>query len=522
MNCQQTLMIAENRLNIVVFFMMLIYGTLLIQHQGLIKSGDSAIYFVYLKDFSWPFLFGDSVRHGATSPFWVLINIIPFKCLGFDRWIIFAQYLNVFFLACVPPLLNIKPKTQKNGAIGLFLIAILLISSGIYNYALSLYETPLVLAICSLAIHLFCKEYFAKALLVAGLSVLCRPELTIWAFCLILVVSWKQSFSLQTLLKNIIVTFWPSILVYSYLGIMTGTWIPSSIAGRILTTLEHIDLNWFAKLEHSFNLIDSNYALLSALVIILLMPFGIFCKSMNRQIVFWVGMAAWPILCFFIATPPLGYTERYLSILMPMGWAWICFYVNSLDKRITVPFITLVIYSFGGQCVTQALIHKTSFGDWDILLGRDFAKQIENLHHKNPVILTYEIQMQYYTKARLISADAIVGGEFLPVLTKVESLSNLVERMKITHIATMNSISYRPIFKGSGLDLLYHHDLHSSIGEKVTIAGVELVKVASNSCFSSKACYLVQKNFRVFPDTAPWRHSHFFWNSIYEVRNLSS
>ena len=61
--------------------------------------------------------------------------------------------------------------------------------------------------------------------------------------------------------------------------------------------------------------------------------------------------------------------------------------------------------------------------DRNILLGKDFAIVINQLAASKPKVLIYEIQMQFYAKSNLVSADGIVGGEFIKVLLKIRVLS---------------------------------------------------------------------------------------------------
>ncbi|MGC9052287.1 MAG: hypothetical protein ACP5KS_00235, partial [Candidatus Hydrogenedens sp.] len=61
--------------------------------------GDASIYFTFIRDFfPKPFVFGYEVKHGATSPLWVMLNSIPYYFLGFEKWLVFATYVNKIFI----------------------------------------------------------------------------------------------------------------------------------------------------------------------------------------------------------------------------------------------------------------------------------------------------------------------------------------------------------------------------------------------------------------------------------------
>lgn len=491
-------------------------------------EGDSAIYFTYIKDFLvTPFLFGNKVKHGATGPLWVVINAYPYYYLGLEKWIRFAVYLNIVLVSSIPILIS-KSINNRNSYISILIASLLCACQPLFQAIVSLYELPLALFLITGSIFYITRNSPIKSLVLAGFSVLCRPELIIWAvsLCFLFALEKKNS-KIKSLLLYLVLAISPAFLVYIYLGIATGTILPSSIAGRAITSWEVASLPWLVRLfEVFFSRILSPIITLSWASLLfapVLERIGIIQPTRNQAIVLKSGLF---LLIFFVIFPPIHwYLNRYLLILLPIGFFAFSIILESVSKFKILFLSLLVILGVAWSIVRMPIQPSEASSESikrDFLLGKDLGGILNKLHNDYPKVLSYEIQMQLYTKTSLVSADGIVGGEFIDVLLKKQSLTNFILSEEITHVITMNAYKYRKIFIGTGLDLLYEHDLNSSIGDQFFFDNLVFTKIYSNPYFQNLKLYKISDNgFRVYGDESPWAGENLFWNSIYEVKVIS-
>ncbi len=490
---------------------------------GPLIGGDSSIYFTFIKDFTIsPFSYGGEVRHGATGPLWVLLNVIPFHVLGFSHWLKYAFAENIllvlFSAACLA-------ETGRRFARDyLVIVALFLGSSGLFIYSAQLYETALSVALIALSAHLFLKGKDIQSIGLAGLAILARPELAVWGGALLLIMLWTErnrpsNKMLRGAIGKFLLLISPAVIYYAYMWFATGELVSSSVAGRAITSLENEGLSYLVRAKMSLAAIHKSTLLAAMLVIV-----SPFCQKSRAQL---LALSGLPLLAVYVVFPPLEYASRYLLPLLPIAAPLMLVLAEKLWTRRDVYFVKpvfvlmLVIFSVG------LLVHHYEKSgslrgryDWDTLLGKDLSLQLRKLAvPAGSRVLAYEIQTQFYTNARLISADGIVGGEILKLLLGHESMEAFLRRNHVKYVVTMNSFKYRTSLSRTPLVKLYEHDLVSDIGEAVSINGMTFKKIATNPCFSDPKCYAINaEGLRVYSDkNVKWNGYHFIWNSLYSL-----
>ncbi|MCD6459449.1 hypothetical protein J7L67_02125, partial [bacterium] len=135
-------------------------------------------------------------------------------------------------------------------------------------------------------------------------------------------------------------------------------------------------------------------------------------------------------------------------------------------------------------------------------------------------ILIYEIQSQFYLKGFCISADSIVGNQFLNALTGKETFSDFIKRENVKYIVTYTSFNYRPIYNDTIFEKLYTMDLKLNVGETFINHGIKYKKIMTNPNFSDTDKYSVQYWGRQLNDgTCKIRKSKNFsgWDSVFKI-----
>jgi len=527
---------------------MLLYIALLsvLFFRGQVVSGDSAIYIVFIRDFlKAPFAFGggEYVSHGATSPLWVILNSLPFKVLGLEAWLVYASVLNTLFLVATVLLLSAGKEKGLSLYRAFAIGALLLTSPHVVLASAQLTEAPLAMFLISLALLLLRRGRNFAALLVGGFTILVRPELILWVISLhvlVMILGDSRDKSVSKAAISAMVSFLPSIVVYSYLGLNTGMWIPTSISGRqFRSTEDHLD--WFDRLILSFgDLGASNPALSLSLLILLGLPIYKVIKNapkfqiqaINNYSTI-VALSAWPLMALWLISPPLQYTGRYTLPLLVMCGAVLASWLQ--DLPVEAPLVRSLTITIAGYFMLQAVVAfqshldppHVSGSDWRWILGEELSGVQEVLGWQPAdTVLMYEIQAQFSTSAQLISADGIVGrGEIFPFLKGEQSLSRFIYENKVNYVATMNAFEYRAGLARTQLLEIYKHDLTSEVGSILVIEGVTLRKVATQSCFSDPKCYSLsssgQRVHGVHGPDGNRKGTAFLWNSIYEVESLT-
>lgn len=514
---------------------LLLYATLSIGPQ---VSGDSAIYFVFLRDFFIaPFTFGNEVSHGATSPLWVIIHVIPFQVFGLMNWTKFALVTNagliVISLAVFSETMSKKFRISRTVGFT-FISSYLFVASPLFTAAAQLTEAPLSIFFLSLQFHSLMNHRVPRAMLIGGLLTLVRPELFFCGLLLLFLLKVSDKATLKKKLKNASGHFFCLMLfptmIYGYLALQTGVLIPTSISARALTADEY-GVNWFTeiiKILESFSI--TNFYFLIAVFAIFIQTVYLAFNFTNISPARLFSVSGLPLVVGLLMNPTSQYYARYAIPLIAFSIPTLLFLMKlltSMNRKIINESIKIFIcvgcifvMGFVTQSSSNISFIKASEVAWDwILLG-----ELENVGkdlkwNSETVVLNYEIQGQWSTNASMISMDGIVGrGEIFGVLNGDDSFRSFLIEFNVGYIVTMNALKYRPIFERSDLGKIFEHDFFYDVGSQIQIDGVTFLKVATNECLMNNDCYLASDGQRYLSTRyEALSGNSLAWNSVYKV-----
>jgi hypothetical protein len=232
-----------------------------------------------------------------------------------------------------------------------------------------------------------------------------------------------------------------------------------------------------------------------------------------------------PIVVLYLILPPQEYAPRYLIPALPPLIAVLVRTFRPLTARtrpaaafyLSALLVTYFLY------LPQFLNQRY---DYDTLLLKDLATQLNPVVTSDDKILIYEIQAQYYLEAPTYSLDAVVGNQLFGPLTGKESFENYIRREHINYIVTADSFNYRTIYRNTLLERLYLHDLSNPLGSSIEIGGLVFTKILTNPVFDRAELHQVMRlpslntgsSLRVYGDWNPrWSGHYPMWNSVYQI-----
>lgn len=494
--------------------------------------GDASIYFTFIRDFfPKPFVYGYEVKHGATSPLWVILNAIPYYLLGFEMWLVFATYLNkilIFLGTLFNILLCVSRKNSLIEKEEQILVVSIPILFYVFAYSLfisstQLYETALTVFVPAFALHLLKLGWKNTGVFLAGCSILVRPEYLLFFVITVFFISEDT----KRFWKYLLIGISSFGVVYGYLFVMTGFLLPSSILGRFVRSLENKDISYIEKLLISFNdLWQFAPSLLFILAIFILLFFlnlpKLVFDDKIKNIMF-LSSAILTLIYFIF--PPMNYSSRYLVTLIPLLSPWITMEVVKHFSKYAKIAIVVVLFAFSFAIYQHFQLNKPENYKYsfDRLLGNDFAKIAQELGiNEKSKILIYEIQFQFNTHAQLISADGIVGGEIIPCLLKKQDEEEFIKQYHIDYIVVSNAFQYRNIFKDTFFSRIFKFDLSSPVGAQYILSDIVFTKVATNPILLNPELYQIKNGIPLYSakDTL-WKHHSLLWNSIYKVEKTN-
>jgi len=490
--------------------------------------GDATIYFTFIRDFfPKPFVYGYEVKHGATSPLWVILNAIPYYLLGFGMWLVFATYLNkvlIFLGVMFNIFLSVSRKNSLIEKEERVLVVEILILSYVFTYSLfisstQLYETALTVFVPALALYLLKLDWKNTGIFLAGCSILVRPEYLLFFIIAVFFISEDR----KSFLKYFLIGISSVGIVYGYLFVMTGSFLPSSVLGRFVRSLENKDISYIEKLLISFDdlwqFAPSILFLLAVFILLIFLNLPKFRSDDRIKNIMFFSSAILTFLYFIF--PPMNYSSRYLLILIPLLFPWITIevvrYFSKFTKiTIVVAFLIFSFAIYQHFQINKPENYKYSF---DRILGNDFAKIAHELGiNEKSKILIYEIQFQFNTHAQLISADGIVGGEIIPCLLKEQKEEEFIKRYNIDYIVVSNAFQYRNIYKDTFFSQIFKFDLSNPIGSQYMLSDIVLTKVATNPILLNPELYQIKNSIPLYSSKdILWKHHSLLWNSIYKV-----
>lgn len=484
--------------------------------------GDSAIYFTYLKSFFYaPYVFQpNTVSFGASSPLFVAL-FAPVYAAGGVLWIPLAKIVSIAMLI-VGTVLIIKQHAETPQE-HLAVWSLVCLNAPLWFATSALFETGLLVLALGASVYYYHTGKHSSLILLVGLYHLIRPELVIIGIA-IHVAIWRLSKYNPRTVAMILLSYLPVALYYGYMFVSTGSLMPSSVAGRAITSMEN-QSGWVS----SFFVTGKQLFLqpVNAIYLIILVALVIYAlrasrTNIKRPYLFLSGIFLIP----FIINPPLDYAARYL---LPVSILLLPVVVESLrtitSERIRAFIVgTAAVMSVGMSAASYSVARRY---DIDTLLLKELPAVFTKCGVRDAdTVLMYEMQSQYYLPQHLISADGIVGNQFFPFLVSRQSFEEAIKTNHVSYVVTMNSFNYRPIYRTTPLLDLYKHDLASNIGDSVALGSLMAVKVATNQVFADSTLYAIKNtpnlnsgtSLRVYnAGNAAWKGHHPLWNSVYKI-----
>jgi hypothetical protein len=488
-------------------------------------EGDSAIYFTFAKRFfERPFSYQPSaVSFGATSPLHVVILAVAYVLAG-PAWILASKILSFGMLALAVVLLAKGAGGMRVAQLHITLLTVanvtLLVSTS------RLFESGLSYVAVAALYFAMRRGQSRLATAIAGSLHLVRPELILltgYAFLHFLVKSsCRRSYMLRAGLS-----FLPVLAYYIYMGLSTGSIVPTSVYGRLITARE-AQLPWSEAFIASYVpllLSPANFVYLAGFLAVL----GLFLGGHARR--FWLELVFLVLLVVpFVLFPALSYTARYLLPATAILTVIAARGVELLRVRARLTLAT-ILFALMVLAVSPTAAATPAY-DLDRLLLFDMSRQLNPVVGPTDHVLLYEIQGQFDLNAPGVSLDGIVGADALPFLVRQQTFGDFVRTRKLAYIVTHNALVYRPIFRGTPLVDLYRHDLSSGVGDRVEVGGILLEKVITNPSFADPARYRQlawpdlndgEPSARVYAEPgSPWDGHWLTWNSVYRVISSSA
>ena len=493
------------------------------------KSGDASILFSFIKNFfTAPFCFyPGEVTFGASPPLYI-VYAAPFHAI-FANWMLPLRIANYLLVYLAVVLLSRCVARQKQ--LSLILLAVSVWVAIPLTVATSaFYGSGLAFFAVSLTFYLAKQQRHIAAIYAAGILHLTRPELALVTLALNIYYLVRYH---RRLLLHILIAALPVIAYYAYMFLATGEIIPSSVQGRFLTTHES-QASWLHRMVATFqpllfspvNIIYS----LGGLALLFLIVRDKEPESYTCEIIFVL-----PIFLLYLLFPPLSYAPRYLIPTLPiLIFALVSVIVGAEKPAWPRYFFGLLLLMAAGHTSLYFAHNSNSYlarYDYDTLLLRDMADQLNKIAKPDDKVMGYELQAQYYLNIKLVAANPLVGSTVIPALRGKTTFAEIIRKHRITYITTMNAYNYRRRYKNTILEKLYIHDLTSRVGDRIRLSGLDLEKVLSNPIFSDPGKYQEKhfpglnfgKNLRLYGNQSKkWCGHHPMWNSVYRVIKFKS
>ncbi len=456
-----------------------------------------------------------------------------------DYWITIAKVFNLSLIYISVLIIN---RNVKGNYLTIAIISLLATSlTGLFESSAKLFETSLAFSSIILLYHFLTRKRFAKSLILSGSLYLVRPELiviTVSANVYIFYTLIKSKIHLKRYLMILATSFIPLVIYHSYMFIHTKRLYSSSNFGRYLTSIESGE-SWIVLLINSLKQISFGYGGLIYTVSVLILSLIILKSNLPKYKLELFLIV--PILLIFLINPPGMYIGRYL---LPVSGLLIIIIIRFLidnfnmslfqqkKKQLVLAIFSILNIIFINTTVNaNSELNGTKRYDRDLLMLKDLAFKLNNISDSKDSILIYEVQSQYYLKARCVSLDGILGHQMHPFLTRNSTLEEIIEQDKsIKYIVTMNSFNYRKIFNNTLLVDLYLHDLNNSVGATYETKDFAYSKIITNPAFDQPSLHdnikwdnlNSGKHLRLYNSEASqsWKSAHPFWNSVYKINRL--
>ncbi|GMV87279.1 MAG: hypothetical protein AMXMBFR81_02100 [Chthonomonas sp.] len=429
-------------------------------------DGDASIYFAFLKGFfDKPFSYAPGVvSFGATSPLHVLV-FAPIHHLFGAEWIYVAKVLNPLLVLTGAWMIG-RSTRHPLGMLGA--LAAVAATPQLMENTFDLFEVGVVFLVGAGCVAALVEERWRSALLWAGFAYLARPELVLAAAGAVVYVGscagrrapW--AFLLPGLIATTGYHWW--------MASQGAGWLPTSVTGRLHRVAGEAGGSWTERFAGSFapRWVHPSGLGGEVLVLLALAAIGLVVLLPKRNKSLWPALAyAGGVLAVYVVFPPSTYAARYLLAVAPCLVLLVAKLFEA-GSSLRIPgwapalscLLALATVRYAWGLPPRWPEHV---GLWSRDLARfrgyepaaDLSDAIAGLAAPGERVLVYEIQSQYGSRARLVSMDAIVGGEAAAAYARREEWTDFVVRSNVRWVVINQAQEYRPAYRGTVLHRMY-------------------------------------------------------------------
>ncbi len=429
-------------------------------------DGDASIYFTFLKRFfEKPFSYAPGVvSFGATSPLHVLV-FAPIHHLFGPDWIYVAKVLN-FLLVLTGAWMIGRATRHPLGMLGAF--AAVAATPQLMENTFDLFEVGVVFLVGAGCVAALVEERWRSALLWAGFAYLARPELALATVGAVVYVGSRagRRAPWAFLLPGLIATTG----YHGWMASQGAGWLPTSVTGRLHRVAGETGGSWAERFAASYapRWLHPTGLGGEVLALLFLALVGLAVLLVRRDKTVWPALAyAGGVLAAYVVFPPSTYAARYLLAIAPcivLLVAKLFEAGSSLRIPAWAPALSCLL-AFATVRYAWGLPPRwpEHVGLWSRDLARfrgyepaaDLSDAIDGLAAPGERVLVYEIQSQYGSQARLVSMDAIVGGEAAAAYARREEWTDFVVRSNVRWVVINQAQEYRRAYAGTVLQRLY-------------------------------------------------------------------
>lgn len=429
-------------------------------------DGDASIYFTFLKGFfDKPFSYAPGVvSFGATSPLHVLV-FAPIHHLFGAEWIYVAKVMNLLLVLTGAWMIG-RATRHPLGMLGAF--AAVAATPQLMENTFDLFEVGVVFLVGAACVAALVEERWKSALLWAGFAYLARPELVLAAAGVVVYVGSRAGRRARWahLAPGLIAT----TSYHVWMASQGAGWLPTSVTGRLHRVAGEAGGSWTERFAGSYapRWLQPTGLGGEILVLLGLAAFGLVVLLARRNKAVWPALAyAGGVLAVYVVFPPSTYAARYLLAVAPCMVLLVA-QLFGAGSNLRIPAwapVLSCLLAFATVRYAWGMPHRwpEHVGLWSRDLARfrgyapaaDLSYAIDGLAAPGERVLVYEVQSQYGSRARLVSMDAIVGGEAAAAYARREDWSDFIVRSDIRWVVINQAQDYRPAYRGTVLHRMY-------------------------------------------------------------------
>lgn len=467
------------------------------------NSGDALVNLVFSKSLKDGFFFYGPTgpKWGATSPLQVLLFFPPYLFSSSPSIIIFKIINLLLFISTGILIFFIIKRVFNNNIISYLATAIWLGNPYLAYLTAALYDSILITFLITLYVlillnfsHLVEKKekiVFKRWIalgLIAGLLPLARPEgllvsLIGFFYLFFLFKNKKSKYSLKEFIPSFILFCLIFSPYYLYLASTTNQFVPSSVLARGLMYFSNMTLSQIL----NFLMISWQHQIIFILLIMSILGMfflGRFKDNLGLFFDLCLSLMIIFLSIFIVSKEPRYFSPviPILTILSAISCYQIYLYFNrlKLTKYILVTLIFPVFVFIMGYGYLYVYKNIPRYSP-ELIFEKDMATFLNQVCKEEDIVLTYEIQDQYYLNCNTISLDGIVGGEILPYFGKHSDLMDFLQAYKPTFLITSRAFNYRKEYQKTVFYDLYLLDSQIDIGQSIPFGDITFIKLTYNT-----------------------------------------